>query len=219
MRRKDYNNLKIEIDLVSGKIFSSSRGRKPSSTKSANSKNLQLFREILQPKSAKNDSKLHPKSLSITNKRDGAVKERKIGIKRKKKLSAHSLSKSYRKNSNFLLKRRKMTSNSKKKFKDRYYNFNDQKKPKSQSGSRKRKENYLTGNMANVKKRPKNKFFDRRKKSDWISDAYISKFSKTRREALKKGMLNYGIKSVRDWRNRDRSYQKKTKGKEGESRG
>lgn len=215
MKRKDYKNLKIEIDMISGKIFSS-KGKKPSSTKSANSKHSNLLRDIFYPRSAKSISRMHPKSLSRSKNR----KKLLSNIRKKQKLksgqqSASSLSRSNRNGTQRTrMKGKYKTSPSRKILNERFgdLRFKGKRgKHRSLSGSRKRKEQYLMGNMANLKKRCNNKFFDNRKKSDWISDAYISKFSKTKREQLKRRMGKGGVKSLRNWRKKGKKKYRRGK--------
>lgn len=216
MKKKEYDKLKIEIDMVSGKIFSN-RGNKPSSTKSANTKHMNLLREIFQSRSAKSKSRIqHPKSLSRPKKNKNGSKKFKDGNKKiQGKVNSRSLSRSFRKKRNRLsgkIKNSKSKKYLKEKFKRKKFN-SDRKRHRSLSGSRKRKTNYLTGNMANLKKKGKIGIFNRKRKSDWISDTYISKFSKKKREMLKSKMQRYGVKSFREWR-REKSRRIKRKGSE-----
>lgn len=214
--KKDYSTLKIEIDMVSGKIFST-RGKKPSSTKSANTKHMNLLKEIFQPKSAKNHGRIYPKSLSRSKYKNKLVKKSKRKFSNQ---NSSSLSRSYNKKSSSQLSKKVKNSNSRKYLKEKFTNLNFYKNKKSRhrslSGSRRRKEQYLTGKMAHLKKKSRYKLFNKRKKSDWISDAYISKFSKTKREMIKSKLTSYGVKSFREWK-KDRS--KKPKRITSDSRG
>lgn len=219
MKRKDYKNLKIEIDMISGKIFSS-KGKKPSSTKSANSKHSNLLREIFYPRSAKSITRMHPKSLSRSKNRKKLLSNiRKIKKTKTSQQSASSLSRSQRKASqrNHMGNKYK-TSISRKFLKDRTGRINyktGKGRHRSLSGSRKRKEQYLMGNMANLKKRCTKGLFDKRKRSDWISDAYISKFSKTKREQLKRRMKKSGVKSLRDWKKKGKKRRRVKRSEDG----